>query len=892
MLIKHLVLILVMSISVALQAQTITLQGKVSDSLQQPLQYANILAVPVADNIDVTFAITNQDGNYKLQLEKNQNYTVTTSFLGFSPNVEDVNLDKDTSNNIILKENLDQLDEVTITYTPPMVVKKDTIVYLTDKFVTGEERKLKDVLKKLPGVDVDRSGNVTVNGTKVSKVLVENKTFFTGDSKLAVNNIPADAVDKVEVLDNYNDVAMLKGLQDSDDMALNIKLKEDKKKFMFGDIEAGAGIKDRYVVHPSIFYYSPKTNVNVIGDLNNTGVKSFTIKDYLEFEGGVGKLLSDAGNYFKLYRSDFAQFLDNQDYKSSTNQFGAFNIRQSINQVTDLSAYAIVNNEKNTTASNTINTYQNIDQPFTEQRFANNALDNYFTIGKVTLEYKPTIKEDLNINTVIKVTNNKGLGVINTINPSQDNTISTTNNVTGLNLKQNFNYSRKLSKNHTATLQSIYNFKNDQPITNWLTNQQILQGLIPLQIDVNYNIQQIKTVKTNSVNIILKDYWVLNNFNHLYTSLGVNAAFNSFNTQDLQQLSDGTINNFETAGFNNQLHYNLMDTYLGLEYKFQIGIATFKPAAYLHFYNWQANQLSHGISNSKTVLLPQFTSNIEFSNSEKIDFKYKLNATSPTVNRIANNFVLNNFNSVFKGDANLSNTLYHTASVSYRRFSLFRGLNYSLITTYNKRIKSIKNTIQLQGIEQFSTPVMFDQPEQALSVSGRFSKNIKKLKLKFNSRWSYNDYYQIVNLNTSLNSSKNFNNTMSLDTNFKNHPNIEVGYKHATSNYKSRGNLTQFLNTSFFTNLEYDFLNDFIFKADYSLDTFNNKTTNNTNQFDMANASLFYQTEDSPWGFEVSASNIFDVKFRQTNNFSNFLIQDSKTFVLPRIIMFKVIYKL
>lgn len=411
-------------------------------------------------------------------------------------------------------------------------------------------------------------------------------------------------------------------------------------------------------------------------------------------------------------------------------------------------------------------------------------------------------------------------------------------------------------------------------------------------MDINYNIQQTKTVKTNSVNTILKDYWVLNNFNHLYTSLGVNAAFNSFNTQDLQQLSDGTINNFETAGFNNQLHYNLMDTYLGLEYKFQIGIATFKPAAYLHFYNWQANQLSSRISNYKTVLLPQFTSNIEFSNSEKIDFKYKLNATFPTINRIANNFILNNFNSVFKGDANLSNTLYHTASVSYRRFSLFRGLNYSLITTYNKRVKSIKNTIKLQGIEQFSTPVMFDQPEQALSVSGRVSKNIKKLKLKFNSIWSYNDYYQIVNLNTSLNSSKNFNNTISLETNFKNHPNIEVGYKHAISNYKSRGNLTQFLNTSFFTNLEYDFLNDFIFKADYSLDTFNNKTTNNTNQFDMANASLFYQTEDSPWGFEVSASNMFDVKFRQTNNFSNFLIQDSKTFVLPRIIMFKVIYKL
>ena len=103
-----------------------------------------------------------------------------------------------------------------------------------------------------------------VRGKKVTRVLVENKTFFTGNSKLAVNNIPADAVDKVEVLDNYNEVAMLKGLQDSEDMAMNILLKEDKKKFVFGDIEVGAGIKDRYLLHPNLFYYSPDTNINFI----------------------------------------------------------------------------------------------------------------------------------------------------------------------------------------------------------------------------------------------------------------------------------------------------------------------------------------------------------------------------------------------------------------------------------------------------------------------------------------------------------------------------------------------------------------------------------------------------------------------------------------------------
>ena len=129
-----------------------------------------------------------------------------------------------TNKDFVLQENPDQLKEVIIDYTPPVTIKKDTIIYRTDVFVTGNERKLREVLKKLPGVEVDRSGNVSVQGKKITKVLVENKLFFTGDSKMAVNNIPADVVNTIEILDNYNDVAMLKGLQESEDMAMNIKL--------------------------------------------------------------------------------------------------------------------------------------------------------------------------------------------------------------------------------------------------------------------------------------------------------------------------------------------------------------------------------------------------------------------------------------------------------------------------------------------------------------------------------------------------------------------------------------------------------------------------------------------------------------------------------------------
>ncbi|WP_282030351.1 carboxypeptidase-like regulatory domain-containing protein [Winogradskyella eximia] len=876
-----------------INAQQIKVSGKVSDTLQNPLSYSNILAIPKADDQDVKFAITENDGSYKLGLAKNQTYELTVSYLGYKPQTIIITTtDQNLSKNFILKENPDQLDEVNIKYTPPITVKKDTITYDVSKFVTGEERKLRDALKKLPGVEVDRAGNVMVNGKKVTKVLVENKTFFTGNSKLAVNNIPADAVEKIEVLDNYNEVAMLKGLQDSEDMAMNILLKEDKKKFVFGDIEAGAGIEERYLLHPNLFYYSPKTNVNFIGDLNNQGIKSFSFRDYLEFEGGFGKLLDDAGNYFSLFNSDFAQYLNNQDFTDNTNLFGALNIRQSVSKHTDISGYLITSNSKTQTASNTLNSYQNIADPFTEDRTVANNLNNFFTIGKVTIDYDPSYKEDFAYNAFVKVTNNDSHGFVNTLSPNQSNHITTLTDVTSLNLKQNISYSRKLSKAHTATLEATYNFQNDKPITEWLTNRQILQGLIPLEDSAIYNILQTKNSKSHNFNAVIKDYWTLNNFNHLYTSVGINTSFNDFFNEDVQLLNDGPINNFSSAGFGNDFGYHFIDTYLGLEYKFQVGIATFKPAVFYHGYLWRTQQFDNAKTFSKNLFLPQFTTKVEFNNSEKLNFRYKLNARFPSINQLANNFVLSNFNSVYRGNSQLENQLYHSATLSYYKFSLFRNLNLNLNTSFNKRIESIKTVSELNGIESFNTTTMFDEPEHNWTISGRISKKIKKIRYNLSSRFSYNDNFQILNNETNLNISKSISSTIGIETFFKNYPNVEINYTKDYSNYKALNNTSQFENDKLELILEYDFLRDFIFKADYTFDNYNNKSQNINNTFDTANTSLFYQIEDSPWGFEVNATNIFDVKFKQQNSFNAFVISDSRTYVLPRIVMFKVSYKL
>ena len=126
------------------------------------------------------------------------------------------------SQHIVLKESSTLLNAVEIKYEFPITVSGDTIIYKTDEFTNGKERKLGDVLGALPGFEVDDNGDIKVQGKKVDKVLVEGKEFFDGDSKMATQNIPADAVNKIQLLRNYSDVAPMGGLGNDESMAINV----------------------------------------------------------------------------------------------------------------------------------------------------------------------------------------------------------------------------------------------------------------------------------------------------------------------------------------------------------------------------------------------------------------------------------------------------------------------------------------------------------------------------------------------------------------------------------------------------------------------------------------------------------------------------------------------
>ncbi len=870
-------------------AQTIKITGKVTDSINNPLEYANVFAVPTDKNVNISYAITNEKGKYILKLKKDKAYKVTTSFLGFVKQEVSFKFSKDSIYNFKLKEDSNQLDEVTLNYTIPVKVKEDTITYNADSFKTGEERKLKDVLKKLPGIEVDRKGNVTANGKKIKKLLVEDKPFFGGNTKLGVNNIPADAIDKVQVLENYNDVAMLKGLQDSDDSVLNIKLKKDKKKFIFGDVEVGAGIENRYLLHPKLFYYSPKTSVNFIGDVNNQGVKSFTFQDYLEFEGGIGKMLGDFKAYFSLYNSDFAKYLTNQDYTSEKNNFGAFSIRHSVSTATDLSAYVIGSKSTTTTKVSNANTYLIDNQvSFTEDRIHIQNLDNLFAIGKITVDYDPNKKTDYAFSSFFKITNSDAFGNISTNTNTSSNFIKSKNNLDAIHFKQSISLNKNASKKHTITLDASYTYNKDKPENNWQTNQAILQGLIPLQPTSEYHIFQDKYLQNNTINALAKDYWVLHRFHHIYTSVGFFTNTANFSNTDGQLLNNQTP--FIFNDFQNDFQYNFLDAFVGLEYKFKIKKATFKPAIFYHNYHWNTKQFQEKNTFKKQLFLPQFTMKIKFKSSENLNLKYRLNTSFANVQMLANKYILSSFNSVYKGNINLENSLYHNINLNYYKYNLYKGYHFSVGGNFSKKVQSVKSITQINGINQFNTNIMFDRPETRLSFHGSFSKKINKMRYKLGVQTSKNDYYQIVNTNILQNESISYTISPSIKTYFKTYPNLEIAYNKQVATYKSGTNST-YIQDIFRVNVDYDFLEDYIFNADFSYTNYEDNQ-NNQNEFLTANAKLFYQKEDSPWGFELQATNILKNAYKQNNTISEFIISDTKTYILPRIFMFKVSYKL
>ena len=271
----------------------------------------------------------------------------------------------------------------------------------------GNERKLGEVLDELPGFEVDEDGQVKVEGQQVSKLLVDGKEAFGGDTKLMTKNLPANVIDKVQVLKNFNDVAPLGGVNQSEEIALNILLKEDKKNIVFGDLSLGAGPEDRYLGHANGFYYSPKTSLNLIGRVgNNIGRLTFTMSDYFRFTGGFGGFASRSGSSVRLSGNDLGfPIAERNNAQDLQNETVAFNFNTSPVDSWRFSGFVIGSKENNILGSISQRSY--ILQTGDNQEILTSATSTRSTAGlfKFDARYAPNPSLQIGFSTMARVSN-------------------------------------------------------------------------------------------------------------------------------------------------------------------------------------------------------------------------------------------------------------------------------------------------------------------------------------------------------------------------------------------------------------------------------------------------------------------------------------------------------
>lgn len=917
---KFIGIILLLS-SISLSAQSIKVKGAIKDSIGNPLEFANVIASIKSSGATESYGITNYQGRYQLDLPKGNTYILRASFLGYQTKEETVNVSSGSENinlDFILNPQENQLDDVEIVYEMPVTVKGDTIVYNADSFTNGDERKLGDVLKKLPGVEVNEDGEIQVEGKTVSKVMVEGKDFFDGDSKLATKNIPADAVDKVEVLRNYNEVDQMRGLgNDRDNVAINIKLKEGKKNFWFGELTAGTGIADeygnengRYLAHPKLFYYSPKYSINLITDFNNIGEVPFTFRDYFNFTGGFKNFGKGGGTSFRINNSDLGFAVSQNDRaKSIDAKFVAGNFSYAVNDKLDISGFGILSDNKTNIVNNSIRQY--ILTGITENTNSENDQRNQLAMLKLSSTYKPNTNFQLDYDALIKTSKQTEDDATVSIVGGNNNDISEEKANKPFSINQNVNAYYTLNDKNIFAAEVQHLYQNEDPFYQAVQDSIPFRGVFtvinpqdpfnsdadtfdPLEQSGRYNINQNRTVKSNKVDMKVDYYYVLNNLSNINFTLGTTYSNQKFNSAIFQILDNGNKNAFAEEDFNNDVSYTFTDAFLGLHYKLKTGKFILTPGVTLHNYNLKNQQLGTTATQNDWMVLPDVNVVLELKKSENIRFNYSITSEYSDVNNYARGYVFNNYNRLFRGNRELENSLSQSYNLTYFSFNLFNYTNIGGNLSYTRRIDAIIADTDLAGINQVSSPLNSDSnfPDETFSALGSFSKTVKRIQFKVDASVFVSKTNNTTNgeIRESQNFTQNYN--ASFQSNFKTFPNFEVGYRYIKNDYDNGGAKQVFFTNRPYANVNVRFLKDFNLFAEWDYYNYTNEEKTVKNKYSFFNANLYYKHGQSPWEFSIKATNILDTKSINNDSYSDQFNITSQYFVLPRIVMFVVKYDL
>lgn len=883
----------------------IILKGVVSDSLEIPLEAASIVAINKLSNALETYALTDENGAYNLTLKKSTAYKVQVSSIGLIT-INDIleTREEDITKNYTLRADI-VLDEVVVKL--PIEVRGDTLIYNADSFKNGSERKLEDIIDKLPGVEINANGQIEVEGKVVNKLMVNGKDFFDGDTKIGTKNIPSSAVDKIQVLRNYAEVGQLSSVRNNqDNFAINIKLKQGKESFWFGNVTAGAGDspdENLYLLQPKLFYYNPKYSINIISDLNNIGEVALTRRDIRGFGGGFRAPSSRSGTSIDLGDNSL-NFLTNQrNALKIENKLISANFSYSPNKALDLSGFLIFNNSQifSNEISNIRYTSANVEIPdeLTEQ--SNTELSTQGLV-KLSASYKPNFNNQIDYDILARSSDDS----------QQKNNLSSIlgrtdqlDEVTPFNINQNLKYYYTLDENNIFAFEAQSVIKDEDPFyTAILENDP--QGIDPFDATASaigldtsqrsYNIGQNRRVQSNQLDAKLDYYNIIGPKSNINFTLGTLLSRQQFNSSIFQFLSDNTTFN-PTPSFNeglafNDIDYNFNDVYLGVHYRFRSGKFTITPGFSVHAYGNKNSQFGDTVEDNFIKILPDFETRIQLKKGESLTFNYNMRNQFTDVTRLARGLVFNSYNNLQFGAPDLQNALSHNLSLLYSSFNLFNYTNVFARASYSNNIDQIRGLTNFENVIRTSSYFNSSFADESVNVFGRIQRTFGKLRASLNSSFNYSKINQFIQERKTVNQGFTQTYTPGIRTNFRVAPNISIRYRYSITTNNQGVRETKFITKA--PSVEFDafIVEKITFRTNYSY-TIQEQLGGASESFQLWDASLAYKKDkDTKWEYELKASNILNVNSQIRNSANSVSVFNSTTFIQPRFLTLRIIYRL
>ncbi len=814
--------------------------GSVVDQNNQALTGATVVLIETSDSTMVEFCLTNNKGEFVLNDVSKGVYAIQLSFISFESQTVNLMTDWDEKDiqldPFILKESSEVLKEIEVKAEHiPMGLRGDTISYNASAFKTRPNATAEDLLKKLPGIEVARDGSIKAMGKDVEQVLVDGKEFFGNDPKMATKNLPAEAIDKVEVYDKQNEVEAFTGIDDGQEsQTIDLKLKEDHKNGGFGGLDIARGSENTYSAKANYMRFSPKVQASFLGASNNINNETFTINDYISFMGGIGNVMS-GGNL------NFSDYQPLQNGINESTSIGS-NLNWDINAKVDINAHYLFNEVNNDIQSN--NSITNLGEGFLFDQFTTsmNMRQNNSHKLSTKIKYKINPLTHVNFKNIISFSSR------NSTNDAEVNYVLMNQNV-GNSLSDFISDGDEFSFAHQTTLKR----KSKKKGRNWISNFRLKK----VTEDIFDNVFNSNQVQGQDILIDQNQYYknelsqiggdinftepLGSNF-YLSLSYAYDRSYdrpfrNFFDLESGQEILNKSLSSdyeriykYHVAGFNLKRNRKRLKINVGTKYQWTALYGSINDGEF------KTDQLF-------TNILPYFNTNLKTKGRGSLDFTYNTNIIAPTLQQLLPlpNNTTPNFE--FIGNPELVPQYDHRLSLGYNLFdnfsltSLFANVRY---TNSNNRIV-YKNSINDQLFRR-STPVNTDKYED-INTYVSLSRPFRPLKLKYRLtiNYRYADYNSFLNDLESPVKESSTNLKFSLRNKNTEHVYIETGVDWSRTNqqFEIADDLGQtFSSTNFFVDSDLYLPLGFTLTSKVNFNRFSSEGFNDQPNFILWNAAI------------------------------------------------------